>query len=62
MKVQIGYIHAVNRGGLCLVSESTDVLFHKLELLINPRREATKGYYNHSAVCLFHSNLRTQRL
>ena len=28
------WIHAVNRGGLCLVSEATAMLFHEVELLV----------------------------
>ena len=27
------WVHAVNRGGLCLVSENTAMLFHEIELL-----------------------------
>ena len=28
------WVHAVNRGGLCLVSETTAMLFHEIELLV----------------------------
>ena len=28
------WVHAVNRGGLCLVSETTAMLFHEMELLV----------------------------
>ena len=28
------WVHAVNRGGLCLVSEATAMLFHEMELLV----------------------------
>ena len=28
------WVHAVNRGGLCLVSENTAMLFHEIELLV----------------------------
>ena len=28
------WVHAVNRGGLCLVSEATAMLFHEIELLV----------------------------
>ena len=34
MSESADWVHAVNRGGLCLVSETTAVLFHEIELLV----------------------------
>lgn len=28
------WVHAVNRGGLCLVSETTAMLFHEIQLIV----------------------------
>ena len=52
------WVHAVNRGGLCLVSETMAMLFHKTELLVGinrKKKKKTKGWpHTHT-----HTNVMT---